>query len=444
MRVKLVPPEAYDGVVVDEAPDVVVFTRPEHVGRDAVIRQLMAGVSVIDGGFWDADPDALAAFYCTARVRGVHYIPVATWDNDNRAATLTDVAARSAWRSPACVLRPTAGTVEVGEDSPARWRTYALDPALALYGATWRDHLATFQRPIMLRRELTRDEAETAHAVHRALRAALVGELAHPTPVPHTRRVYDDTTPLRCRDLYAAQRTKMTLTKATELTERYCRGGLGRLTMWEALCRLRELNDQSDPDTELPNDAHALQTAAMLERDGHPEALVATGLIHDVGKILCDWGAPADGTTHDTQWAVVGDTFVAGHPLPASLPFGETLNAAHAFEPAHYAPHCGLANTVHCFGHDRYLYEVLMRNRAKHTLTPECMRIVLLHSMYPWHRHGAYLELEDADDRALKPYVALFSTYDLYSKTPELVESWDDPKWRALVERVFGTEPYDW
>ena len=32
--------------------------------------------------------------------------------------------------------------------------------------------------------------------------------------------------------------------------------------------------------------------------------MIVTGLIHDLGKVLCLWGEP--------QWAVVGDTFPVG------------------------------------------------------------------------------------------------------------------------------------
>jgi len=45
---------------------------------------------------------------------------------------------------------------------------------------------------------------------------------------------------------------------------------------------------------------HLLQTAEAIRRDGHPRWFILTGLIHDLGKILCLWGEP--------QWAVVGDT----------------------------------------------------------------------------------------------------------------------------------------
>src|SRR6266581_4485764 len=68
--------------------------------------------------------------------------------------------------------------------------------------------------------------------------------------------------------------------------------------IWEAMEFLDTLVDDSDPDTELPQIEHLLQTAEAIRRDGHPRWFVLTGLIHDLGKVLCLFGEP--------QWAVVG------------------------------------------------------------------------------------------------------------------------------------------
>src|SRR5215831_15039870 len=82
--------------------------------------------------------------------------------------------------------------------------------------------------------------------------------------------------------------------------------GLNRrqMSVWEALEYLNTLVDDSDPDTNLSQLDHLLQTAEQIRRDGHPRWFVLAGLIHDLGKILCLYGEP--------QWAVVGDTFPVG------------------------------------------------------------------------------------------------------------------------------------
>ena len=75
----------------------------------------------------------------------------------------------------------------------------------------------------------------------------------------------------------------------------------GRLGAMEFL---NTLVDDSDPDTDLTQIEHVLQTAEAIRRDGQPRWFILTGLIHDLGKMLCLYGEP--------QWAVVGDTFPVG------------------------------------------------------------------------------------------------------------------------------------
>ena len=67
---------------------------------------------------------------------------------------------------------------------------------------------------------------------------------------------------------------------------------------------LNTLVDDSDPDTDLDQLQHLLQTAEAIRADGHPDWFVLTGFLHDMGKVLCLFGEP--------QWAVVGDTFPVG------------------------------------------------------------------------------------------------------------------------------------
>jgi inositol oxygenase len=44
--------------------------------------------------------------------------------------------------------------------------------------------------------------------------------------------------------------------------------------------------DESDPDIELPQIAHRLQTAEAIRADGHPDWFVLTGFVHDLCKVL--------------------------------------------------------------------------------------------------------------------------------------------------------------
>ena len=60
------------------------------------------------------------------------------------------------------------------------------------------------------------------------------------------------------------------------------------LTIMEALDRLNDLIDESDPDCDVPNVYHAYQTAEGI-RKSYPERdwMHLVGLIHDLGKIMC-------------------------------------------------------------------------------------------------------------------------------------------------------------
>ena len=76
------------------------------------------------------------------------------------------------------------------------------------------------------------------------------------------------------------------------------------MPIWNAFDFLNELVDDSDPDTDLDQMQHLLQTSEAIRNDGHPDWMVLVGLIHDMGKVLCLLGEP--------QWSVVGDTFPVG------------------------------------------------------------------------------------------------------------------------------------
>lgn len=59
-----------------------------------------------------------------------------------------------------------------------------------------------------------------------------------------------------------------------------------KMTVKDALVKLNDLVDESDPDTNLPNIIHAFQTAESI-REKHPDLdwFHLTGLIHDLGKV---------------------------------------------------------------------------------------------------------------------------------------------------------------
>ncbi len=206
---------------------------------------------------------------------------------------------------------------------------------------------------------------------------------------------------------HAQQTVAFVLAKEAEyLPLRKC-----RMSVWEAMDSLNQLVDESDPDTDLPQIEHALQTAEALRRDGHPRWLTLTGLIHDLGKVLCLFGEP--------QWAVVGDTFPVGCAYSDTIVYSELFAAnpdtqipAYQTRTGIYADGCGLDGVHMSWGHDEYLYHVV-----KEYLPPEAQYVIRYHSFYPAHRDGAYAWLMDDRDRALFEWVRRFNPYDLYSKS---------------------------
>ena len=184
------------------------------------------------------------------------------------------------------------------------------------------------------------------------------------------------------------------------------------MTPWEALDYLNTLVDESDPDIELPQISHLLQTAEAIRADGHPDWFVLTGLIHDLGKVLCLFGEP--------QWAVVGDTFPVGCKPSERIVYPEffalnpdSRDPRYNTEYGVYEPNCGLDRVQLSWGHDEYLYHLL----APHLPEP-ALYMIRYHSFYAWHREGQYGHLTDSRDRANLRWVQAFNPYDLYSKSP--------------------------
>src|SRR6058998_384301 len=130
-----------------------------------------------------------------------------------------------------------------------------------------------------------------------------------------------------------------------------------QMSVWEAMEFLNTLVDDSDPDTDLSQLEHLLQTAEQIRQDGRPRWFVLTGLIHDLGKMLCLFGEP--------QWAVVGDTFPVGCAWSDKIVFHEFFaDNPDKHEPKYqtrlgvYEEQCGLDRVDLSWGHDEYIYHV--------------------------------------------------------------------------------------
>jgi inositol oxygenase len=223
-------------------------------------------------------------------------------------------------------------------------------------------------------------------------------------------RNYRDLVRPGVREFYRLNHAHQTMAFVLAKKRQYLPLARRRMGVWEAMEYLNTLVDDSDPDTDLSQIEHLLQTAEAIRRDGRQRWFVLAGLIHDLGKVLCLFGEP--------QWAVVGDTFPVGCAYSDKVVFSEFFAENPDSRLAEYQTTCGIyeegcgLDRVHLsWGHDEYLYWV-----ARDYLPEEALAMIRYHSFYAAHREGAYVHLMNERDREMFAWVRAFSSYDLYSK----------------------------
>jgi len=212
------------------------------------------------------------------------------------------------------------------------------------------------------------------------------------------------------REFYRLNHTHQTHEFAKAKAREYGALTRSKMGIWEAMEYLNTLVDDSDPDTDLSQIEHNLQTAEALRRDGEPRWMILTGLIHDLGKVLWLYGEP--------QWAVVGDTFPTGCAWSDKIVHHEFFRdnpdagvAEYQTPEGVYEPGGGISQVAMSWGHDEYLYLV-----TRDYLPEPAQYIVRYHSFYPAHRERAYGHLMNDRDREMFEWVRKFNPYDLYSK----------------------------
>ncbi|HVC96058.1 MAG TPA: inositol oxygenase family protein [Pirellulales bacterium] len=237
-------------------------------------------------------------------------------------------------------------------------------------------------------------------------------------------RNYDSPARDTVREFYRLHHQHQTYEFVLRKREAFLRFDHREMMVLEALEYLDTLVDDSDPDIDLSQREHLLQTSEAIRADGHDDWFVLTGLVHDLGKILCLFGEP--------QWAVVGDTFPVGCAFSDRVVYPEFLehNPDHADQRFNsplgvYEAGCGLRNVQMTWGHDEYLYHVV--SQAGCNLPEPALYMIRYHSFYPWHREAEYGHLLDERDRRMLPWVRKFNPYDLYSKSPQR------PDWERLA-----------
>ncbi len=248
-------------------------------------------------------------------------------------------------------------------------------------------------------------------------------------------RDYGTTARPSVREFYRLNHRFQTVDFVKEKKRQYLAKSQRVMGIWEAMEFLNTLVDDSDPDTELTQIEHLMQAAQAIRADGQPRWFILTGLIHDLGKILCLFGEP--------QWAVVGDTFPVGCRYSDQVVFPEFFRentdsaiAGYQTDCGIYEPGGGLDHIHMSWGHDEYLYHVV-----KDHLPEEGLAMIRYHSFYAAHREGAYNHLMNDADRRGMEWVRAFNPYDLYSKAHEApdVEALR-PYYEDLIAEFFPAE----
>src|SRR6266404_5179962 len=261
-----------------------------------------------------------------------------------------------------------------------------------------------------------------------------VGKRYDPNKKTEEFRDYRNTTP-GVKEFYRLNHTNQTREFVLEKKRRYTGLNKAKMGIWEALDYLNTLVDDSDPDTDLSQIEHNLQTAEAIRRGGHPDWFQLAGLTHDPGKVMCLWGEP--------QWAVVGDTFPTGCAYSDKVVFHEYFAAnPDAKNPTYqsrlgvYEQGKGLDQVDMSWGHDEYFYHI-----AKAYLPEPALYMIRYHSFYAAHREGAYDYLMNDHDRAMLEWVKKFNPYDLYSKSSEKPDPKElRPYYQGLIDKYFPSQ----
>lgn len=247
---------------------------------------------------------------------------------------------------------------------------------------------------------------------------------------------------------YKLNHSKQTLDFSKQQVEKYCNNfDRIKLSIWDAIKKLDDVIDVSDPDLNSQQTLHAFQTAESLKKIyPNDDWLHLVGLIHDLGKILL---IPELGSNE--QWSVVGDTYPLGCAFSNKIVYYDFFNSnpdkknpQYDTKLGIYQENCGLDKLTMSFGHDEYLYRVLKHNGCE--LPQIGLDVIRYHSFYSWHTHGAYEYFESEYDKKIKKWCKSFVTSDLYTKNDNNIIDITDVEdyYKKLIDKYFPNKILSW
>jgi inositol oxygenase len=249
-------------------------------------------------------------------------------------------------------------------------------------------------------------------------------------------------------ETYQLNHQKQTVEFVTQEKNSFFTREKPKMSVWEAVELLNTVNDESDPDNDLPQILHSYQTAEKLRELWPGEEydwLHLTGFIHDLGKVLAtpQWN-------NQPQWAVVGDTFPVGCEHSEKVVYSrhfslnpDTLDSRYNTKFGMYEANCGFDQLEMSWGHDEYMYQVLKHNDC--SLPEKGLYLIRYHSFYPWHRDQAYQHLASQKDFQMLPLLREFSNSDLYSKCEKDLSAPEiEAYYRSLIKKYFHQDKLQW
>ncbi|KAJ7447749.1 DUF706-domain-containing protein [Mycena galericulata] len=160
-----------------------------------------------------------------------------------------------------------------------------------------------------------------------------------------------------------------------------------RKRIWEAMEKFNTLIDDSDPDTDLSQIEHLLQTAEAIRRDGKPDRMQVTGGGQwDVVGVSYEHRFDKPGLIFLAGYFVIGCAFSNKTVLPESFAGNpDSQDAVYSTEYRIYNPNCGLENVMLSWDHDEY----------------EGLATIRYHSFYPTARARTPHLTNASDEKAL-------------------------------------------
>jgi inositol oxygenase len=247
-------------------------------------------------------------------------------------------------------------------------------------------------------------------------------------------------------DFYKTNHIFQTMEHAEKIRKEVFPLGRWKLDIFEVISLLDDIVDDSDPDLQKKQIIHALQTGEAC-RKARPEDdwFHLVGFLHDLGKIL------SHPKMHNLpQWTVVGDTFPIGCAHSDKIVYPEYFQENSDFKNKLYNTNLGIYSEkvgfdslTMSFGHDEYMYQVLVQNGS--VLPEQALYIVRFHSFYPWHSENAYDHFASEKDRHFLSILREFQKCDLYSKSEVEIDVDElKPYYQDLINKYFPNKMLNW